>query len=278
MDNLEPTSGNDMHREEDVRDTTPSSPENPRAPMDTHDLVISPIEHWTPAQEPPMASTQRRQNMSMQEALFNAELNRIDEALGLGAIEREQPHTTIEKITQLTSVMENKQREQSEPSGYTTTTSNVSHASDQRINITEYTAEPIIPLYDESSTTGGHTTPVLEEISVVVVPPKSSNWKKRARNASSPPSALTTTTHLEEQTAGPYDVAESGDEIEEPSARLVVSIILKGSVSRLYGCKRKVAKKLCKKLGNNLNQVTYCIRLASELKHVEWLCNDGAEQ
>ncbi len=71
MDNLEPTSGNDMHREEDVRDTTPSSHENPRAPMDTHDPVISPIEHWTPAQEPPMASTQRRQNMSMQEALFN---------------------------------------------------------------------------------------------------------------------------------------------------------------------------------------------------------------
>uniref|UniRef100_A0A2N9IPV8 Reverse transcriptase domain-containing protein n=1 Tax=Fagus sylvatica TaxID=28930 RepID=A0A2N9IPV8_FAGSY len=98
-----------QNREETAREAPviPSTIYNEApTPMDEQDIHITPHAPHVLVEPKQRDHDQTHPTRETRAALFAAELERIDAAIGYNNIVQDQPHTTIEKVAQLTSVLE----------------------------------------------------------------------------------------------------------------------------------------------------------------------------
>ncbi|GMY14067.1 hypothetical protein FCV25MIE_09306 [Fagus crenata] len=203
----------------ETRDEPNPAQEPPPVPMDVQEIIATMEEQANNAQMNENTHTREginRNQREEREALFEQELARIDEALGLSHTVLDQPHTTIEKVAQLTNELVEPTQEL--------------HAQ---------TANPTSPnstIYITTTTNGitsapSILTPTLVERTICEIPMgesaldntievretmKNPKWKKRARQAPSTSTISQTVLALNGVPMNTKDVEESVEDDEAP--------------------------------------------------------------
>ncbi|GMY11985.1 hypothetical protein FCV25MIE_07224 [Fagus crenata] len=209
-------------REETTEPITPQ--EQPPAPMDVQETFINPETQENSAtfnmnnnSDSDFTQTNANSAISREEhnALFERELARIDEELGLRTMGLEQPHTTIEKVAQLTSALADQVQESHD-------NVEVSARSDTMIYITTttngVTSEPFAftPTWDELLTCETAVViPPSDNTSGVQASTRIPKWKKRACHTMASHTVPDNNTNSNISMCNSV-IEEDGEDVEEP--------------------------------------------------------------
>jgi hypothetical protein len=218
-----------LHLEEREETTEPITPqEQPPAPMDVQETFINPETQENSAtfnmnnnSDSDFIQTNANSAISREEqnALFERELARIDEELGLRTMGLEQPHTTIEKVAQLTSALADQVQESHD-------NVKVSARSDTMIYITTttngVTSEPFAftPTRDELLTCEtAMVIPPSDNTSGVRASTRIPKWKKRALHTMASHTIPDNNTNSNNISMCNSVIEEDGEDVEEPMTK-----------------------------------------------------------